>query len=148
MSQHPNKTERLLARSIELMNQARSRHTQGDAPSALALLEQAEELRRGLPAPEFMESMPSLLIAKAGLKMSLSREDEALDCLREAEKIFKELGDLNGIAHTLELRIDILRKLGRLEEAVLHVGRKMAAEAGQMPSDGGLPSDYWLPRAR
>lgn len=75
--------------------------------------------------------------------VKLGRHDEALHCLLEAERNCKEATDLAGMAATLKYRIEVLSKLGRVGEAVLQVGRQLKAEMGEMPSDGGLPPDYW-----
>jgi len=106
----------------------------------LALIEEAEQLRRKTP---IKESLPPLLIAKAALLMKLNFPEKALYCLKQGEKIFKDLNDFNGMASILDFRIDILKKLGIMDELVIQIGRKFKAELGQMPSDGGLPLDYW-----
>jgi tetratricopeptide (TPR) repeat protein len=140
MQDKQNKYDELLDKSIELSQHAKEMDNQGEPKKALGLLEEAEHLRRRTPVKE---SLPPLLIAKAGLLMKLGQPEEALDSLKEGEKISKELEDLKGMASILGFRIDILSALGRMDEAVIQIGRKLKAEMGEMPSDGGLPPDYW-----
>lgn len=91
-----------------------------------------------------MTVVPGLLDTKARLLAWLNRPEEALDSLKAAERIYKATGDLKGMANNLEFRIEILTKLGRVHEWVLQVGRMITArDVGEMPSDGGLPPDYW-----
>jgi tetratricopeptide (TPR) repeat protein len=111
----------------------------GRPDEALDCLNQIERICR----ESGMTVVRSLLQTKARLLVFVGRSVEALSPLVQAEKLCKESGDLAGIAEILGDRLKILSKLGRIEEAVIQAGRKVAAESGQMPSDGGLPQDYW-----
>ncbi len=119
---------------------------QGKPEKALALVEHAEQFRRVLPEMDRGKYLPTLLVAKVGLLEKLGRGPEALDSLKEAEQIQKAMGDLQGMATTLGFRIGILSRHGRLQEAIIQIGRKVAAQSGEMPSDVGLPPDYWEAR--
>jgi flagellar biosynthesis/type III secretory pathway chaperone len=136
-----DENNKLMDRSSDLSKLSRELSIKGEPLKALELLLEAEQLRR---MTFITESLPSLLIAKTGLLVQLDRLEEALNCLKEAEKICKELNDINCWASVLGFRIEILKRLGLSEEIVIQVGRKVCAELGLMPSDTGLPPEYWI----
>ena len=125
-----------LDKSIELSEKAKALHMRGEYSRALLLLEEAEQLRRKVPAREWLAC---LLLPKAGILTALGRHEDSLTALREAADLYRELGDFDGLANSLGGRRNNLKNIGRFEEAVIQSERQAAAERGQMTSDNPLP---------